>query len=155
MGNGLAAGLTGVAFTDTYPAGLVNAAVPNVATTCGGTVTATAGANVVFITGGSVAALSTCTVSVDVTSNTAGVYANTSDGVSSTQTGAAGNGSNTASLTVIGPPQATMTFSPPSTRINLDTQLIITISNPNTTTALTGVSFADTYPCAVAEHHQP
>ena len=155
VGNGLASGLTGVAFTDTYPAGLVNAAVPNVATTCGGTVTATAGANVIFITGGSVAALSTCTVSVDVTSNTAGVYANTSDGVSSTQTGAAGNGSNTASLTVIGPPQATMTFSPPSTRISLDTQLIITISNPNTTTALTGVSFTDTYPALLLNTTNP
>ena len=155
VGNGLAAGLTGVAFTDTYPAGLVNAAVPNVVTTCGGTVTATAGANVVFITGGGVAALSTCTVSVDVTSNTAGVYANTSDGVSSTQTGAAGNGSNTASLTVIGPPQATMTFSPPSTRISLDTQLIITISNPNTTSALTGVSFTDTYPALLLNTTNP
>ena len=155
VGNGLAAGLTGVAFTDTYPAGLVNAAVPNVATNCGGTVTATAGANVVFITGGSVAALSTCTVSVDVTSSTAGVYANTSDGVSSTQTGAAGNGSNTASLTVIGPPQATKTFSPPSTRISLDTQLIITISNPNTTTALTGVSFTDTYPALLLNTTNP
>jgi uncharacterized repeat protein (TIGR01451 family) len=155
VNNGLASALSGVAFTDTYPAGLVNAAVPNVATTCGGTVTATAGANVVFITGGSVAALSTCTVSVDVTSNTAGVYANTSDGVSSTQTGAAGNGSNTASLTVIGPPQATMTFSPPSTRISLDTQLIITISNPNTTTALTGVSFTDTYPALLLNTTNP
>jgi len=146
VNNGLASALTGAAFNDTYPAGLVNAAVPNVSTTCGGTVTATAGANLVTLTGGSVAAASTCTVSVDVTSNTAGIYANTSGGASSNQTGAAGNGSNTASLTVIGPPQATKTFSPPSTRIGLDTQLIITISNPNSTTALTGISFSDTYP---------
>jgi uncharacterized repeat protein (TIGR01451 family) len=146
VSNGLATGLTGVAFTDTYPAGLVNATVPNVTTTCGGTVTATAGANVVSLAAGNVAAGTNCTVSVDVTSNSAGVYANTSGGVSATESGVAGSGSNTASLTVIGPPQAVKTFSPISTRISLDTQLIITISNPNTTTALTGVAFTDTYP---------
>lgn len=155
VNNILASGLTGLAFTDTYPAGLVNAAVPNVVTTCGGTVLATAGANVITLSAGSVAATSTCSVSVDVTSSTAGVYANTSGGVSSTQTGAAGNGSNTASLTVIGPPQATKTFSPPSTRISLDTQLTITISNPNTTTALTGVSFTDTYPALLLNTTNP
>lgn len=155
INNILASALSGVAFTDTYPAGLVNAAMPNVTTTCGGTVLATAGANVITLSGGSVSATSTCTVSVDVTSNTAGVYANTSGGVSSTQTGAAGNGSNTASLTVIGPPQATKTFSPPSTRISLDTQLIITISNPNTTTALTGVAFTDTYPALLLNTTTP
>jgi uncharacterized repeat protein (TIGR01451 family) len=155
VNNILASALSGVAFTDTYPAGLVNAAVPNVATTCGGTVLATAGANVINLSAGSVAATSTCTVSVDVTSSTAGVYANTSDGVSTTQTGTAGNSSNTASLTVIGAPQATMTFSPPSTRINLDTQLTITISNPNTMTALTGVSFTDTYPALLLNTANP
>jgi len=146
VNNGLASALTGVAFTDTYPTGLINAAVPNVSTTCGGSVTATAGANMIFLTGGNMAASGTCTVSVDVTSNAAGIYDNTSGGVSSNESGSAGSGSNSASLTVIGPPQASKSFSPPSTRVNLDTQLIITISNPNTTTALTGVSFTDTYP---------
>ena len=146
VSNGLAASLTGVAFTDTYPPGLVNAALPNASTTCAGTVTATPGANVVALTAGSVASLGNCTVSVDVTSSTAGVYANTSGGVSSTQSGTAGNGSNTVSLTVIGPPQAIKSFSPISTGISLDTQLAITISNPNATAGLTGVAFTDTYP---------
>lgn len=155
VNNVLASALSGVAFTDTYPSGMVNAAVPNVTSTCGGTVLATAGANVITMTGGSVNATSTCTVSVDVTSSTAGVYANTSGGVSSTQTGSAGNASNTASLTVIGPPQATMTFGPPSTRINLDTLLTIMISNPNITTALTGVSFTDTYPSLLLNTANP
>lgn len=155
INNGLGTSLTGVAFTDTYPVGLVNAAVPNVSTTCAGTVTATPGANVIALTAGNVASLGNCTVSVDVTSSTAGVYANTSGGVSSTQSGAAGNGSNTASLTVIGAPQATKTFNPASTRVSLDTQLIITISNPNTTTALTGVAFTDTYPALLLNTGTP
>jgi len=155
VSNGLATALTGVAFTDTYPAGLVNAAVPNVSTTCGGIVTATAGAGMISLAGGNAGSTSTCTVSVDVTSNTAGIYDNISGGVSSNESGAAGNGSNTASLTVIGPPQASKGFSPPSTRINLDTQLIITISNPNSTTALTGVSFTDTYPAGLTDTAVP
>lgn len=155
INNILAINLTGLAFTDTYPVGLVNAAVPNVTTTCGGTVLATAGSNVIVMSVGSVNALGSCTVSVDVTSSTAGIYANTSGGVSSTQTGVAGNVSNTASLTVIGPPLATKTFSPSSTRVGLDTQLIITIRNPNTTTALTGVSFTDTYPALLLNTTTP
>ncbi|GEM_PF-1466482 len=144
--NSLAANLTGVAFTDSYPAGLVNATVPNTATTCGGTVTAAAGGNSLSLAGGNVASLSNCTVSVDVSSNTAGIYANASGGVSSIESGAAGNGSNTANLTVVGPPQAVKSFSPASVGVGLDAELRITISNPNTTTALTGISFTDTYP---------
>lgn len=146
LSNGLATSLTGVAFTDTYPSGLVNAAIPNVVSTCGGTVTATAGAGVISLANGILASTSICTVSVDVTSSSAGIYANTSGGISSTQTGAAGNGSNTTSLTVIGAPQAIKSFSPSSVGINVISQLSIKISNPNTTAALTGVSFTDTYP---------
>ncbi len=155
VSNVLASGLTGLAFTDTYPAGLVNAPVPNVTTTCGGTAIATAGSNVITLSAGTVAALSTCTVSVYVTSNSAGVYANTSGGVSSNQSGTAGNGSNTASLTVIGPPLAVKTFSPPSTGLSLDTQLTITVSNPNTTADLTGVAFTDTYPSLLLNTANP
>lgn len=155
VNNGLATNLTGVALVDSYPAGLVNAAVPNAATTCGGTVTATAGAGFVSLGGGSVSAASTCTVSVDVSAASAGIYANTSGGVSSNESGAAGSGSNTVSLTVIGAPQASKTFSPASTRINLDSRLSITISNPNSTTALTGVSFTDTYPAGLVNTATP
>jgi uncharacterized repeat protein (TIGR01451 family) len=155
LSNGLATSLTSVAFTDTYPAGLVNAAVPNMVSTCGGTVTATAGAGVISLNAGTLASATNCTVSVDVTSLTAGIYANTSGGISSTETGAAGNGSNTASLTVIGAPLAVKSFSPSSVGINVASQLSITISNPNTTAALTGVSFTDTYPALLLNTAAP
>ena len=67
---------------DTLPAGVVIAPTPNASTTCGGgaTVSATAGGTTVTlpagrsIPGGSPG---TCTVSVDVTSATAGSYVNT------------------------------------------------------------------------------
>jgi uncharacterized repeat protein (TIGR01451 family) len=68
-----AAALTGLALTDTLPTSpfaATIAASPAPTTTCGGTLTATAGTNVVGLTGGSLAggaAATTCTISVGVT----------------------------------------------------------------------------------------
>jgi hypothetical protein len=63
---------------DSLPAGVVVAAPPNASTTCtGGSLTAVAGSSVITYTGGTVAAASTCTVSVDVTAASAGTFANT------------------------------------------------------------------------------
>src|SRR5207253_7132259 len=69
--------ITGAAFTDTYPAGLVNAAAPNASTTCAGaTVTATAGAGSVALSGATIPAAGSCTVAVSITSATANTYNN-------------------------------------------------------------------------------
>ncbi len=144
--NPTAVALTGVAFADTYPAGLVNAATPNASTTCGGTLTAAAGGGLVSLAGAGVPALGSCTVSVDVTSASAGSYSNVAGGVSSNETGAAGLDSAPATLTVIGAPIASKVFQPPSVVQNGISALRVTISNPNTTTTLTGVAFTDTYP---------
>jgi uncharacterized repeat protein (TIGR01451 family) len=66
----------GASFTDTYPAGVVNAPVPGAVTTCGGTVTAAAGGGSVSLTGGAIPASGSCTVTVSVRSSTTGVYNN-------------------------------------------------------------------------------
>lgn len=65
--------------TDTFPTGLVVAPTPNASTNCvGGMVTATAGASSISLnSGAAVPDSATCTVSVDVTSASAGVYLNT------------------------------------------------------------------------------
>ena len=68
--NGVA--LTALALLDTYPVAISNATTPNVTNTCGGTVTALAGTGSVNLSGGSVAANGSCTVTVDVTSLTVG-----------------------------------------------------------------------------------
>ena len=47
-----AVALTGLAFTDTLPAGHVVSATPNLVNNCGGAVTATSGANTVSLAGG-------------------------------------------------------------------------------------------------------
>ena len=95
--------LTGLAFSDTYPAGLQNTATPNGTTTCtGGTVTAANG-NSVSLSGGTVAAGSTCTVTVNVTASTTGGFPNTSLAVSSTNGGTGNTASDTLSVNAPNP----------------------------------------------------
>ena len=75
--------LSAMTLTDTLPANVVVAPVPNASTTCqiagGGaaTVTAVAGAGTVSLAGGSQMANTTCSFSVAVTSGVAGIYLNT------------------------------------------------------------------------------
>src|SRR4029079_7953772 len=63
--------LSGVAFSDTYPANVTNATPASPTNTCGGSVTATNGGGSITLTGGSLAGGATCTVTVNVTSNVA------------------------------------------------------------------------------------
>ena len=88
-----------VAVTDPFPAGLVVASTPALSNSCGGTITgATAGSGSIALSGGSIGILSTCTITVAVTSASAADYANTT-GTLATATGTY-NTSNTAILTV-------------------------------------------------------
>ncbi len=95
--------LAGVAFADTYPAGLVNSnpQTPAVTNSCAGTVTATAGGNSLSLSGGALAAGASCTITVPVTSATAGDYPNITGAVSATTAGS-GNAA-AATLTVNAP----------------------------------------------------
>lgn len=145
--------LTGVAFSDPLT-GMAVAATPGVTNTCGGVVSAPASGTTISLSGGTLPARvggvnGSCTISVNITSSTTGVLNNTATGVSSTQSGAAGNPSNTASLTVIGAPVLSKSFSPTSVRTNVPVQMTITVANPNTTTTITGVAFTDTYPAGL------
>ena len=93
--------LSGVAFSDTLPAGVEVAAAPNANNACAGTVTATAGTGVISLSDGSIAAGQSCAISVDVTATSGGAKDNTAGAVSSTN-GGTGAASNTATLTVTG-----------------------------------------------------
>ncbi len=88
--------LTGVAFSDTYPGGLVNAAFPNTSTSCGGEVGAASGGTFVSFSGGTIPAGSICTVTTDVTATSTGSYLNTSNAVTAAVVG----GTDTASDTL-------------------------------------------------------
>ncbi len=141
--NGIA--LSGLAFTDNFPANLVVAANPNIVSTCGGTFAPAAADVSINLTGGTVAASTSCTVSVDVTSSITGTYSNTSGGVASTQTGAAGAASNPAILTVVNTPTIAKSFLPISVRAGSPSTLTLVITNSNAI-ALTGLNFTDTFP---------
>jgi fimbrial isopeptide formation D2 family protein/uncharacterized repeat protein (TIGR01451 family) len=138
--------LTGVAFTDTLPAGLVIATPPNLSNTCGGTATAVSGSGQVSLSGGTLAASASCTVSVNVTGTTAGVK-NNSVQVTSTE-GGTGNTSN-ASITVVGPPVIIKAFGAASIPLNGSTSLSFTIQNNNPTATLSGIGFSDTLPAGL------
>jgi fimbrial isopeptide formation D2 family protein len=140
--------LSGIAFSDTLPAGLVVATPNGLTSNCGGTATAAAGSGSISLTGGSLAANASCTVSLNVTGVQAGVQNNTTGPISSNESGA-GATSNTASITVIGPPSIAKAFGAASINLNATTTLTFTITNPNATVALTGVGFGDTLPAGL------
>jgi uncharacterized repeat protein (TIGR01451 family) len=138
--------LTGLAFTDSLPAGLVVASTPSLSNTCGGTATATAGASSVILSAGTRAASGTCSISVNVTGTTSGVK-NNSVTITSNEAGT-GNTSN-ASVTVLAPPVIVKAFGAASVPLNGSTSLSFTVQNNNTTTGATGVTFSDTLPAGL------
>ena len=101
LANSNGTALTGAAFTDTYPSGLVNASPANAATTCGGGLVSST-TNSVTLSGGTIPANGSCTVSIDVTAATDGDYANAipAGAVTTTNGGANAAASNTATLDV-------------------------------------------------------
>jgi MSHA biogenesis protein MshQ len=139
--------IVGVDFTDSYPGTVVNASSPGAATTCGGAVTAAAGGTSVQLSGGTIPAGGSCTVTVDVTSASAGSFTNDIPVGAVTSTNA---GSNTvaASATVVFllPLQVAKSFSPDSIVAGGASTLTITLTNMNAGLAVTGVAFTDTYP---------
>jgi len=138
--------LTGVAFTDTLPAGLTIATPNGLTGSCGtGTITATAGTGAITLSGGTISANSSCSFSVNVASNTAGTYTNTTSNVNSNE-GGSGN-TATAMLTVVAPPTVGKTFNPTSISVNGTSTLTITLGNPaGNTVAENGVAFTDLFP---------
>ena len=139
--------LTGVAFTDTLPAGLLVSTPNGLANSCGGTATATAGSGSVSLSSGTLAGNGSCTVSVNILGTTAGVKNNTTSAVTSTEGGTGGTAS--ASLTVVAPPLILKAFGAASIPLNSSTSLAFTILNNNTATVLSGVSFTDTLPAGL------
>ncbi|HET7401199.1 MAG TPA: hypothetical protein VFJ62_05440, partial [Usitatibacter sp.] len=155
--NNGASAITALAFSDAFPAGLVVAPAPALTNTCGGSVSgATAGSATIGLAGGTLAANARCTITVAVTSATAGVYANQASGATSAETGATpGPKSNIALLTVNLPaPTVAKSFAASPVGINTDVAMTITLTNANAT-PVTGVSFTDTYPPGLVNSGTP
>ncbi|QBB72388.1 hypothetical protein ELE36_19555 [Pseudolysobacter antarcticus] len=139
--------LTGVAFTDSLPAGLVVATPNGLTTTCGGTATAIAGASSASLSGTTLAGGASCTVGLSVKGTTLGVK-NNSVQVTSTN-GGVGNTSN-ATLTVgTLPTSIAKVFGTARLSLNSTTSLTFTVTNPNAGASQTGVAFTDSFPAGL------
>jgi uncharacterized repeat protein (TIGR01451 family) len=140
--------ISGVGFTDSFPAGVVVKTPNGLSGSCGGgTITATAGAGSVSLSGATLAASASCTFSVNVTSTTAGTKVNTTGNVTSTD---GGSGSPTsATLTVNSSPTITKSFSPASILVNGTSTLSFTITNGNAGTTVNAIAFTDTLPAGL------
>jgi len=139
--------LTGIGFTDTLPGGLVVATPNSLVGSCGGgTITATAGSGSISLSGATLAPLTSCNFSVNVTGTTAGTKNNTSSAVTSTN-GGTGN-TATATLVVLAPPTISKSFADSQVEVFFGfTAMSFTVGNPPVNPLpLTGVGFTDILP---------
>ena len=136
--------VTNVAITDPLPPGLAIAIVNGLSSTCGGTVTAAAGSTSVALTGGSIAATSSCTITVNVRGTSTGVITNITGNVSSTETGT--NSGAQAIIEVAIPPMLTKSFGAVAMPVGSVTTLVLTIGNPNSNVAYASVGLTDNLP---------
>jgi uncharacterized repeat protein (TIGR01451 family) len=136
--NGFA--ITGAAFTDTFPAQLQLATVPNATSTCGGTLTAVSLGTSVALSAGTIPATGSCTIDVDVVARTPTTtpFNNTAtntiaaNGITSTQ-GATNSAALSASVTVQKAALITKTFTPASITAGATSVMTLTFSNFNAT----------------------
>lgn len=141
--------ITNVAFTDTYPANLVNATVPNIANSCGGTATAAAAAGTLSISGGTIPASGSCAIEVDLTATQAGAYTNTllANAVASGNAVAGPAADVTSDTTAYLPPILSKAFGAATINMGGSASMVLTLTNPaSNTAAITGVSVDDTFP---------
>ncbi|MBN8580749.1 MAG: sortase [Anaerolineae bacterium] len=156
--------MTNISVTDTMPGTATNgvrvAAVPNAITTCGGTLTAAPGSNIVTLTGGtipagSIATPSLCTITFDV------VGLDSTPGTSSTQTNTlpavdvdAFIGSTGVATNPVADSSATLNiqdlsmgvvkgFNPVLVYGGAYSTMSVELINPNLNAPLTGIAFTD------------
>ncbi len=139
------AGVTGVAFSDTLPLGLV-ASPTGISAICGGSLTVTS--TTISLTGGVLGGSATCPIIVTVTGTSAGLKHNISSTITSSNTNPGDPA--VADLTVIAPPSISKSFSPSSILVGGTSVLTLIITNPPANiVALTGVSVNDPLPAGL------
>jgi uncharacterized protein (TIGR03437 family) len=138
--------LTGIGFSDPFPAGLVVSNPSGVTGSCGGgTVAVIAGGGSVSLSGATLAPNSSCSFQVNVTATTPGIKNNITSAVTSNEAGSGSPAS--ASLSVIAPPSVAVSFGGSGIPLNGVTSLSYTITNPAANGApLTGLSLAGNFP---------
>ena len=146
-------GLTGVGLInangDTFPAGLTAVTPLNNPQCGGGTVSWDSANDRLTFSGGSVAALSSCNITVDVTATNIGSYKNCINKSTMTDDQNITNQTDECDTLVVNssvnPPTIAKSFTPTSIPAGGTSDLAFTIANPNTA-SLTGIGFTDTLP---------
>ncbi len=142
--NNAATGVRGLNFTDNLPTGVSIATPASAASTCLGTVSAPDGGSTISFSDGEVGASQTCTVSVNVTSSTAGTHTNVSGALDSD---AGTFGTATADLTVATDrPGFSKSFAPSPIPPGGTSTLTLIIDNSANAAAVFGISFIDNLP---------
>jgi uncharacterized repeat protein (TIGR01451 family) len=152
--------LTGAVLTDPLPAGLTVAPGPDstpttpispvTSTTCvGGVITATTAATKVILTGATIPANGSCTVTFQAQSNVAGIYVNTiPSGGLTTSEGVTNDTPATDTLSLLNPPTVNKQFSPVSIGSGGTSTMTIVLGNTNATAATLTSTLVDTLPTA-------
>jgi uncharacterized protein (TIGR03437 family) len=139
-------GLTGVAFTDTLPSGLIVSSPNGLTGSCGsGSISAVAGSGTISLTGGTISASGSCTFSVSVAGTTVGVKNNTASAIQSNE---AGDGSTASASLTVNALDQTITFGPLSDKtygaaaftLSASASSTLTVSFVSTTTSVCTVS---------------
>ncbi|HEY8740962.1 MAG TPA: hypothetical protein VIN56_10260 [Candidatus Dormibacteraeota bacterium] len=140
--------ITGIAFSDNLPAGLVVATPNGLGGSCVATSTAIAGSSSITVSAVTLAGGASCTFAVNVTGTTAGTKNNTTGTITSVEGGTGGTAS--ASIDVEAPPTIAKAFGAAAIAPNGTTTLTFTLGNPGGNPAtLTGVGFTDTLPAGL------
>jgi uncharacterized repeat protein (TIGR01451 family) len=134
--------VSGLNFTDTLPTNVTVVGMPTTPQ-CGATVSSTTGS--ITVTGASLAAgVTTCQITVPVTSSVIGVYPNTdSNNISAVAGGLDTTGVN-ATLTVVAATQLSKAYTPTSIPAGDTSVLTFTITNAAGNPAQSGIGFTDT-----------
>jgi len=140
--------LTQLTFTDNLPDGLVLSTTPDPQWSCAtGTVHATPAGRTITLAGAILPAGTACFVTVNVSSNTAGVYTNSIPAKSvTTYEGVTNEEPTEARLNVTEPGAVTKQFEPPVVAPNVPSRLTITIANPNQANMVLSAALIDTLP---------
>jgi uncharacterized repeat protein (TIGR01451 family) len=161
--------LTGATFIDTFPVAPGNMTVADLTTTnsCSGSLLNNLGAALtvgsvgIQLTGGIIPANGSCTITLNVKANLAGDYTNTipaapTAGFLNTANGGGNKLAASAALSVrLAAPIVGKTFSPTTIVANSNTTMTLTINNPSTTQAITGVAWSDIFPAGMKVFSTP
>jgi len=135
---------TGLAFTDSLPAGVALATPANAVSTCGGIVSAPSGGNTISLSGGVVPGFTACAVTVATTSSVPGTHTNVSGDLTST---AGNSGTATADLTVATDrPGFSKSFTPTTISFGGRSTLTFLIDNSANGSSAINPTFVDVLP---------